>query len=132
MLNNNEKNFNKESKIFDVETAVNEIHDLLRDKINMKNIVLKDFYSGFSYKEKVIKSDQKRLQQVFLNLLSNAVKFTEREGSIKVMVEQFDKDDKTYLRLSVTDDGAGIKEENQDKLFQLFSTFKDTKKNLNP
>lgn len=113
VLNNNEKNFTKESKVFDVQKAVGEIHDLLGDKISMKNIQLHDFYSGWTEnEEKVIKSDQKRLQQVFLNLLSNAVKFTDRDGVIKVMVEVFDKRNKSYLRLSVTDNGAGIKEEN--------------------
>lgn len=35
------------------------------------------------------------------------------------------------LRVAVQDNGLGIKEEHQAKIFQMFSTFKDQKKNLN-
>jgi CheY-like chemotaxis protein len=68
---------------------------------------------------------------VFLNLLSNAVKWTDRGGVVKVMVEKIQKEDKRLIRMSVIDNGAGIMEHHQSKLFQLFSTFKDKEKNIN-
>lgn len=80
----------------------------------------------------MVKTDVRRIQQVILNLLTNAVKFTEREGEIKVMVDLITTETrKTSLRISVTDNGLGIKEENQSKLFRMFGTFKDTSKNVN-
>jgi len=35
------------------------------------------------------------------------------------------------LRISVTDNGQGIKKKNQSKLFKMFGTIKDTKRGLN-
>ena len=80
----------------------------------------------------IIKTDIKRLQQVLLNLLSNAIKFTTRQGKILVMVEkQQTEEGNEKLRISVTDNGHGIKKKNQTKLFKMFGTFKDTKRGLN-
>ena len=70
----------------------------------------------------------KRLQQVFLNLFSNAVKFTDRNGIIQLIVEKLDTD---FLRISVTDNGKGIKVKNHDKLFKMFGSFKEEDKDVN-
>ena len=45
---------------------------------------------------------------MLLNLYSNAIKFTERWGTINVMVELLKH---TELRISVIDSGIGIKQE---------------------
>ena len=45
------------------------------------------------------------MQQVLLNLLSNAVKFTQKHGSIVIMVEKQKIGQKEMLRISVTDNG---------------------------
>ena len=60
------------------------------------------------------------MQQVLLNLLSNAIKFTDRNGKIQVIVEKLEGQ---FIRLSVVDNGKGIKIKNQDKLFKLFGSF---------
>jgi signal transduction histidine kinase len=49
----------------------------------------------------------KRFQQVILNLLSNAVKFTDREGTITIIVERLDLE----LRVQVIDNGEGIQKD---------------------
>ena len=36
-----------------------------------------------------------------------------------------------YVRISVTDNGLGIKPQDQDKLFKLFGSIKDEKKKIN-
>ena len=79
----------------------------------------------------LVKTDTKRMQQVLLNLLSNAVKFTQKHGSIVIMVEKQKIGKKEMLRISVTDNGQGIKKKYQSKLFKMFGTFKDTKRGLN-
>jgi signal transduction histidine kinase len=66
---------------------------------------------------------------VFLNLLSNALKFTDRDGKIKIIVENNYKGN--FVRLSVVDNGIGIKIKDQDKLFKLFGSIKDEKKKIN-
>lgn len=55
----------------------------------------------------------KRLQQVLLNLITNAVKFTERNGLIEVMIEVLPSFyDSSFLKLTVKDNGVGIRAEN--------------------
>jgi len=79
------------------------------------------------FKKSEITLDVKRMQQVFLNLVSNAVKFTDREGKIKIQVIKQQK----HIKVSVTDNGLGIKEQDKDKLFKLFGSIKSEKKKIN-
>ncbi|RTE87556.1 MULTISPECIES: response regulator [Gammaproteobacteria] len=65
--------------------------------------------------------DPMRLSQVLINLVSNAIKFTE-EGEISVtctLLEQTSS--QIYLRISVTDTGIGMSEEQRANLFQAFT-----------
>ncbi len=73
--------------------------------------------------------DEIRLKQIITNILTNAVKYTE-EGSVTLDVG-FEKasDDEIDLKVSVTDTGVGIKEEDMDKLFGAFERI-DERKNL--
>jgi len=61
-------------------------------------------------------ADSRRVEQVLLNLLSNAIKFTEK-GSIRI----FCAEENGFVRISVTDTGIGINEENLKKLFRPFT-----------
>lgn len=61
--------------------------------------------------------DRDRLIQVMTNLLSNAAKFTSPGGSVHVSLEQ----QGAYARIAVRDEGPGIAEEFQSRLFQKFS-----------
>lgn len=65
--------------------------------------------------------DPMRLNQVLVNLVSNAIKFTE-EGEINVSCTLLEQtDDKVWLRMSVTDTGIGMDEEQRANLFQAFT-----------
>jgi signal transduction histidine kinase len=63
-----------------------------------------------------ISGDRNRLMQVFSNLLTNAVKFTPDEGRIEVHVGLVD----SRLKVSVTDNGVGIKPEFLPVIFERF------------
>ena len=65
---------------------------------------------------------------MLLNGLSNAIKFTDRNGKIQLLVENLQNN---FLRISVVDNGKGIKYKNQDKLFKMFGSFKDEKRKIN-
>ena len=84
ILSNNETKFVHHNSIFNIQEAISEILEIQEDKIRMKNISVRIYYSGF--KSNFVNTDFKRLQLVLLNLTSNAVKFTDREGRIKIMV----------------------------------------------
>ncbi|MEI6064378.1 MAG: ATP-binding protein [Pseudanabaena sp. ELA748] len=68
-----------------------------------------------------IYGDKDRLIQVVINLISNAVKFTE-QGSVICRVKQ----DKQLIMVSVIDQGVGISESDQPKVFEKFKQVGDT------
>lgn len=63
-----------------------------------------------------VKSDRVRLKQSILNLLSNAIKYNHPGGSVTIAAVQQDK----QLRISITDTGPGISEDDINKLFTPF------------
>ena len=65
--------------------------------------------------------DPVRLKQIFANLMGNAVKFTQKgEIELKVIYKETDSQQGVF-RFSVRDTGIGISEEQQTKLFKVFS-----------
>ncbi|MDR0898533.1 MAG: response regulator [Oscillospiraceae bacterium] len=66
-------------------------------------------------------SDSHRLTQVITNLLSNAVKFTAEGGSVSLRAKgKAQTDGNVLLSIQVQDNGIGIGEEQQAKLFTPF------------
>jgi len=62
-----------------------------------------------------------QLRQILTNLVANAVKFTDK-GRISVVIDAIAVDAaKAAFRLSVRDEGIGVPEEAQDKIFDLFT-----------
>ncbi|OYQ62829.1 transcriptional regulator [Pseudanabaena sp. SR411] len=68
-----------------------------------------------------IYGDKDRLIQVVINLISNAVKFTE-QGCITCRVRR----DNQFIVVSVVDQGVGISESDQPKVFEKFKQVGDT------
>jgi CheY-like chemotaxis protein len=65
--------------------------------------------------------DDHRLSQVILNLLSNAVKFSPENGEIGLNVTLINEQDGLCeIRTEVSDNGIGIPQEQQAKLFRAF------------
>jgi CheY-like chemotaxis protein len=72
--------------------------------------------------EVFVKADKQKLKQVLLNLLNNAIKYNREKGFIEVRLEITKKNEQNIkqVRISVTDTGFGITEENISKLFNPF------------
>ena len=64
----------------------------------------------------VLATDQRALSQIVINLANNAIKFTE-SGFVRLDLRQIDGES---VEISVTDSGIGIREKDQEKLFQAF------------
>jgi two-component system cell cycle sensor histidine kinase PleC len=62
-------------------------------------------------------ADERAIKQVLLNLLSNAVKFTPANGRVTTSV---DPQPDGSLCITVSDDGIGIAEDDQARVFQNF------------
>ncbi len=65
--------------------------------------------------------DNSRLRQIMTNLIGNAIKFTQ-QGSVQIEVDIEEQTGSSLkLKICVRDTGIGIKEENQEKVFESFS-----------
>ncbi len=65
--------------------------------------------------------DPQRLRQVMTNLVSNSIKFS-LHGNIVVRATSLgEMDNQIEIKFSVTDDGIGLTQEQQDKLFSAFT-----------
>ncbi|WP_050354531.1 sensor histidine kinase [Gottschalkia purinilytica] len=67
-------------------------------------------------KEMNIMIDPDRIQQAVINIVSNAIKYTEKDGSIKVML--YEKNGNTIIEIK--DNGIGIPKENLPYIFDRF------------
>ena len=68
---------------------------------------------------RVLLGDELRNRQILMNIVNNAVKFTE-EGFVFISLSCYERDGKNWLNMTVKDTGIGIKEEDQENLFESF------------
>ena len=64
-----------------------------------------------------VRADRNKIRQVLLNLLSNSTKFTPDGGHLRVEVVREDG----WCRVSVIDDGIGIRKRDQKAIFEPFN-----------
>jgi signal transduction histidine kinase len=69
-----------------------------------------------------VRGDRRRLQQALLNLLNNAVKYSPRGGNIAVIAAPTKEGE---AKVSVHDEGIGVRTEDIPKLFNKFSRLFD-------
>ncbi|MDD5473000.1 MAG: PAS domain S-box protein [Candidatus Methanoperedens sp.] len=98
---------------FSVNQAVDKSLILIKERASKHNIIIKKEFSLHLD----IGGDKQRFKQVLFNLLSNAVKFSKEGGGMVTIKTEKEGD---MARISVSDTGIGIKEENIGKLFKKF------------
>jgi signal transduction histidine kinase len=102
--------------------VINDAAVTSRQLISDKNITL-----TLDLPERVlpVPGDHDHIMQVMLNLISNAVKFCDsQQGRIHIALKQ----ETDHLRVSVSDNGIGIRPEDQGIIFETFRQVKDTGK----
>ncbi|MDP6735548.1 MAG: hybrid sensor histidine kinase/response regulator [Nitrospinaceae bacterium] len=85
------------------------LYDYMAQGKNIKLLTSLEDIPEFSF-------DPQRIGQVLDNLLSNAIKFTPPGSRIHIHLKEINE----RIQVSVRDEGLGIKEEEQDKLFLPF------------
>ena len=102
------------SQICDLRKVLNECHYLFEQQCKQKKLNFKvEIDTRVPLK---MRTDPNRLTQIVLNLLSNAFKFT-FEGEIKISASLVHSG---LVKISVSDTGIGIKEEDKKKLMKKF------------
>ena len=103
---------------YSVRDLFNEAYELVILRAEEKNLLLE--LSNDNDLPSVLFGDKNRIKQIVVNLLTNAVKYT-KEGSVKLNVA-FEKVDSEMINMivKVKDTGIGIRQEDQDKLFDAF------------
>ena len=67
--------------------------------------------------------DEDKMRKIMMNLLSNAIKFTEKNGSVDVLVKLLPKssdNDPEQIEIRIIDTGIGIKDEEKKRIFERF------------
>jgi CheY-like chemotaxis protein len=100
---------------------------MLADIINVTNVRAEEKHQDFSVNLNVnvppfIIGDELRLSQIITNLLTNAIKFTPENGKVALNVDKTaEPDGEIILRVEVADNGIGISEDQQKRLFTSYS-----------
>eukprot|EP01133_Synstelium_polycarpum_P021729 gene21729-26104_t len=102
-----------------------EVADTLRPLAQQKGLALEIELGESHQAPAIIDTDRRALTQILINLLNNAIKFTE-QGTVRISLAQREEDGVQVTEMSIADSGAGIKEEDQAKLFQAFSQLDST------
>lgn len=69
--------------------------------------------------------DEDKMAKIVMNLLSNAIKFTEKNGSVEMMIKLLpkngeDENEKEQLEIRIIDSGIGIKDDEKKRIFERF------------
>ncbi|MFO7963927.1 MAG: HAMP domain-containing sensor histidine kinase [Desulfobacterales bacterium] len=73
--------------------------------------------------------DKERIEQVMENLLGNALKYTPKDGSVCIRLSR-DPEDGDYLKISISDTGSGIKQEDLKRIFDKFQRIESGKETV--
>lgn len=101
-------------EVVDMKQLVREIFEDLERSASKRNTTLK--IKGNNIKNFNVLADHKRIRQVLTNLIDNAIKYGRDNGKVTVEFE----DQKESLATIVIDDGSGIPEEHQARIFERF------------
>ena len=103
----------------DLVECINICVENIEAQIMNKNIV---FEKNILIKHSVVKTDARVLIRILLNLLSNALKYTPSNGTIRLYVLEWEKNEtEATYHFEIQDTGNGISKEFQKHIFEPFS-----------
>lgn len=101
---------------FDLALLVREIFDQLEQKAEKRGVTLHLHPVNLPVEGMPVLADRNRIRQVLINLIDNAIKYGREQGHVTVHLTDAGK----AVRISVHDDGEGIAEEHQRRIFERF------------
>lgn len=106
--------------VVDIRKLAESIIDAFSVQTDKKGIVL-DFYMPLSFRNKII-CDEVKMSQIIYNLISNAIKFSDKSNaSVLLIIDVLEKEfDSVKLKFSVVDNGIGLTEDEQLRVFDKY------------
>ncbi len=95
-----------------VHEVVNRMRDFCQPRARLRNISIVDSYTGSG--SAVV--NRSLLEQALINLVDNAIKYSPDGATVRVAVRTRSRD----LRVSVSDEGPGIPEDERERIFERF------------
>ncbi|MFN6945366.1 MAG: PAS domain S-box protein [Cytophagaceae bacterium] len=96
-----------------------DVKESIADSILKSKAILKTDFSRIDH----IRFSKKNLKSIVYNLLSNAIKYRDENRVSEILIKT--EVEGNYIILSVQDNGLGISEANQKKIFSMFKRFHD-------
>jgi two-component system, NtrC family, sensor histidine kinase HydH len=103
-------------------------HSLLKDAVNLLRPQLRarSIHLDLSLSASLdrISGDERQLRHAFINLLMNALEAMTEAGHLAVSTEVIEVWERAHLRVTISDNGSGIRQDHLDRLFSPFFTTK--------
>ena len=115
------ENYKLNKTDIDIVNVVESIVDSIEVYANQKNI---NIIFDTNVEEFIINADLEAIDRIVMNLLSNAIKFSPIDETIEVTLNA----EKDKVQISVKDNGMGIAEEEQKKIFNRFEQATNSKR----
>ncbi len=109
------ENLTLDKQPFDIVRLTKDVYDMLEMKAQKKNISL-SFNKNYPYPI-IVLADIKRIEQVLINLIVNSIKYGNTDGNTTV---SFFSKDRNSITISVKDNGTGLSENDQQRIFERF------------
>lgn len=103
-------------EMFSISELIQEVIDAVSSLASANNNLL-EVHNSLAHDE--IQTDRLRLQESLIHVVENACKFTQN-GKIDIALKNYQKDDKDWVQIAVKDNGKGMTEEEQEKVFEIF------------
>ena len=111
-----------ESGKLQLNTQTFDMNELLTEIVADKMLIAPDHVLSFENRQTVqITADKEKMAQVIGNFISNAVKYSPKGSTITIEVKKVAE----HLRVSVKDEGIGLKAKDQQNVFQRFYRVED-------
>ena len=121
-----------ENNKVEMECTVSNVHECFENCIIMFQQQAESKNQTLSLTEQImypyVYMDEPHLSEVCLNIISNAIKYTNTGGRISCNVVQksCEKEDWCNMIISITDNGIGMSEEFQKRIFETFERERNT------
>nr|MCR5100668.1 response regulator [Butyrivibrio sp.] len=117
-----------EETAVDVDKVFDSVCDMFDEQMYQKEI---EFRKYSKVNNKYAFCDVTKIREIYLNIISNAYKYTDKGGTVTILLEElpYVKDGYTLYKTTITDTGKGMSKEFLPTLFDEFSREKVCEKN---